>query len=85
LPKLLEWLTRLPGLKQRDCWPMKEMQQPPFSPDVATSEFYPFGMLHEKLKNHTAKTFDELKQEVDSILKNITEAQLGSVFQTWPR
>jgi hypothetical protein len=22
---------------------------------------------------------------VDSILKNITEAQLGSVFQTWPR
>jgi hypothetical protein len=31
------------------------------------------------------KTFDELKQEVDSILRNIPEADWISVFQAWLR
>jgi hypothetical protein len=39
-------------------------------------------MLLEKLKNCTARTFDELKQEVDWILRSILEAELISVSQT---
>jgi hypothetical protein len=42
-------------------------------------------MLKEKLKNCTARTFDEFKQEVDSIVRNISEAELISVFHTWLR
>jgi hypothetical protein len=54
----------------------------PYSPDVTPSDFYPFGMLKEKFKNCSARPFDELKQEVDSILTPIFEAELISVFQT---
>jgi hypothetical protein len=40
-------------------------------------------MLQEKLKNGIARRFDELNQEVDSILRSIPEAELISVLQTW--
>jgi hypothetical protein len=39
----------------------------------------------KKLKNCRARPFDELKQEVDSILTSIPEVHLISVFQTWLR
>jgi hypothetical protein len=54
-------------------------------PDAAPSDFYPFGRLQEKLENWITRTFDELKQEMDSILRSIPEAELISVSQTWLR
>jgi hypothetical protein len=54
-----------------------------YSPDVALSDVYLFGMLKERFKNCTTRTVDELKQEVDSIMSNIPELKLISVFQTW--
>jgi hypothetical protein len=42
-------------------------------------------MLKGNLKNCTARTFDELSQEVNSILRRIPEAELISVFQRWLR
>jgi hypothetical protein len=42
-------------------------------------------MLHEKLENWIARTFDELKQEMGSILRSIPQAGLISLFQTWLR
>jgi hypothetical protein len=61
------------------------LRHPPYSPDAVPSDFYLFGMLKEKFKNCPARTFDELKPEVDSILKSKSEAELISVFQTWLR
>jgi hypothetical protein len=55
--------------------------RPPYLLDVAPSDFYLFGMLKERLKNCTARTFDELKQEMDSILRSIPETELISVFK----
>jgi hypothetical protein len=57
----------------------------PYSPNVASSDFYLFGMLKEKFKKCTARTFDEFKQEVDSIVRSISEAELISIFHTWLR
>jgi hypothetical protein len=54
----------------------------PYSPDRAPSDLDLVGMIKEKLKNCTARTLDVLKQEVDSILSCIPEAELISVFQT---
>jgi hypothetical protein len=62
-----------------------QLPHPPYSSNVTLSDFYLFGILKEKLKNCTARTFDELKQEVDSILRSIPEAELMSVFQKWFR
>jgi hypothetical protein len=57
----------------------------PYSPDLAPSDFYFFGRLKEKLKKWIARRQDELNQEVNSILRNIPEAELISIFQTWLR
>jgi hypothetical protein len=57
----------------------------PYSLDVASFDFYLSEMLKEKLKNCTVRTFDELRQEGDAILRSISEAELISVFETWLR
>jgi hypothetical protein len=42
-------------------------------------------MLQERLKNCTPRMFDERKQEVGSILRSISQAELISIFQRWFR
>jgi hypothetical protein len=61
------------------------LPRPPYWPDVAPSDFYLLGILQEKLKNCTARTYDQLKQEMNSILTRIPEAELISVFRMWVR
>jgi histone-lysine N-methyltransferase SETMAR len=61
------------------------LPHPPYSPDVALSHFCLFGMLKEKLKSCQARMFDELKEQVDAILRSIPETELISVFETWFR
>jgi hypothetical protein len=51
------------------------------APDVTPFDFDLFGMLKEKFKNCNERKFDELKQEVDSILRSIPEAELISLFR----
>jgi hypothetical protein len=58
---------------------------PRYSQDVSPSGFPLFGIFQEKLKNYSARTSDELKQEVDSILRSVPEAERISVFQVWRR
>jgi hypothetical protein len=56
---------------------------PPYSQDIAPSDFDLFGMLQEKLKICTPRMFDELKQEAEAILRSIPEAERISVCQAW--
>jgi hypothetical protein len=58
------------------------LPHPPDSPDGAPSDFDLVGMMKEKFKKCITRTFDALKQEVDSTLKSIPKAELISVFQT---
>jgi hypothetical protein len=57
------------------------LRHSPYSADVAPSDFSAFGTLQEKLKNCSARALDELKQETDSILRTISEAELMLAFQ----
>jgi hypothetical protein len=57
----------------------------PYSPDITVSDIYRFGILNEKLKKCTMRTFYELKREMNSILRSILETELISIFQTWLR
>ena len=62
---------------------MKRAVQPPYSPDIAPSDFFLFGYLKEILKGSKFETPEELKNGIDEILISIPPGLLNSVFLKW--
>ena len=67
------------------CNGMKRAPHPPYSPDLAPSDFFLFGYIKKKLEGHSFSTKEELLEEVKTILANISIDQLKSVFNEWER
>jgi hypothetical protein len=59
------------------------LSAPPYSPDLAPSDFFLFGFLKTQLKGMVFKTAQELKGAVDAILRGINTTTLKSVFDNW--
>ena len=49
----------------------KRAPHPPYSPDIAPSDFFLFGYVKEKLKGYKFKSRDDLKDKILEILSNI--------------
>ena len=64
---------------------IRRAPQPPYSPDIAPSDFYLFGYLKEKLKGYKFNSKEELLSEIISILEEIPEQKLKEVFIAWER
>ena len=62
---------------------LKRPPQPPYSPDVAPSDFYLFGYLDEKLKGHSFNEPDELFEAIIEILNSISTEKRKEVFDHW--
>jgi hypothetical protein len=58
---------------------------PPYSPDIAPSDFYLFGCLKERLLGKEFADEIELKREIMQILGQISKDELLSVFVEWIR
>jgi len=56
---------------------------PPYSPDIAPSDFFLFGYVKEKLKGQKFIARDELYEAVHSILSGISEDLILRVFESW--
>ena len=61
----------------------KRAPHPPYSPDLAPSDFYLFGYIKEKLKGCFFDTIEELKAKIILILEEISEAKRNEVFLSW--
>lgn len=61
----------------------KRPPQPPYSPDVAPSDFYLFGYLDEKLKGHSFNAPEELFEAIIEILDSISTEKRKEVFDHW--
>lgn len=59
------------------------LPQPPYSPDIAPSDFYLFGMLKTKLQGRTFRTSGELMSAIRHQLSQISHDELCSVYQNW--
>jgi hypothetical protein len=59
------------------------LPHPPYSPDIAPSDFHLFGNMKRNLKGLNAKTRDELIDAVDGFLRPLTRVQLLPVFRHW--
>lgn len=61
----------------------KRAPHPPYSPDLAPSDFYLFGYIKEKLKGCFFDTIEELKAKIILILEEISEEKRKEVFLSW--
>jgi hypothetical protein len=57
--------------------------QPPYSPDIAPSDFFLFGYIKTKLKGKSFNTAEELLEEIKKIVAEITPEMRLSVFKAW--
>jgi histone-lysine N-methyltransferase SETMAR len=58
---------------------------PPYSPDLAPSDFYLFGKVKDMLKGQEFKSSEEILEAIITILRGITRDELDRVFANWER
>jgi hypothetical protein len=64
---------------------MRRMPQLSYSPDLATSDFYLFPTVTEKLEQTQVADEDQFFESVQAILSGIDQEELDKVFQIWVR
>jgi hypothetical protein len=62
---------------------MKRAPHPPYSPDLAPSDFFLFGHVKRKLMGYHAEAAAELFLRVGAILAEIPRETLSAVFHRW--
>lgn len=62
---------------------IKRTPQPPYSPDIAPSDFYLFGNIKDRLKGHHFTSIEDLKEKIFEICNSIPRDTLKRVFQDW--
>ena len=61
----------------------KIMPQPPYSPDLAPSDFHLFGPLKDELRDHHFKTDEDGKRAVREWVKKSESAFFRAGFRRW--
>jgi len=59
------------------------LPHPPYSPDIAPSDFFLFGYIKSRLRGCSFGTSDELLGKVTMEIEAISRNQLESVFEEW--
>jgi hypothetical protein len=61
----------------------KRTLHPPYSPDIAPSDFFLFGWVKGKLPRQSFVEMEDVFQAISEILRNLTADMVRSVFPTW--
>jgi hypothetical protein len=64
---------------------MKRAPHPPYSPDLALSDFYLFGDVKRRLSECVLSGRDELRSALEGILWGLEKLTLIDVFREWMR
>jgi hypothetical protein len=59
------------------------MPHPPYSPDIAPSDFYLFGTVKERLRTCQGGSYEELQANVHEILLAIDPVELMATMRAW--
>jgi hypothetical protein len=62
---------------------MRRMPQPPYSLNLAGSDFYLFPTVKEKLERTQVADEDQFFGSVQAILSGIDQEELNRIFQAW--
>jgi histone-lysine N-methyltransferase SETMAR len=63
----------------------KKMDHPPYSPDLAPSDFFLFGYLKEQLKGRSFSEEEELLSALSELMSEIPPDMILRVFEDWDR
>ena len=61
----------------------KRTPHPPYSPDIAPSDFFLFGYTKSKLKGCKYEDIDDLVERIYEILNKISKQKRMEVFDAW--
>jgi histone-lysine N-methyltransferase SETMAR len=61
----------------------KRMSHPPYSPDIAPNDCYLFGTVKQCLQTCEGRSFEELQENVDQILRFIRLNELKATMRGW--
>jgi hypothetical protein len=61
----------------------KRVPHPPFSYEIAPSDFFLFGWLKGELSSRQVSEFNRLFEIVDEILSTLTPDTIAGVFENW--
>jgi hypothetical protein len=61
----------------------ERMPHPPYSPDIAPSDFYLFGTVKQRLQTCEGGSFEELEANVHEILAFIKPFELSATMRAW--
>jgi hypothetical protein len=64
---------------------MAFIPHPPYSPNLATCDFFLFPKMKLKLKGSWFDTTEKIQAELQKVLDTLTEKDFQEVFQTWRR
>jgi hypothetical protein len=56
---------------------------PPYSPDLAPSDFFLFGYIKERLKGMVLLSYEELLEAIGEVVTAIESETLTAVFEHW--
>jgi hypothetical protein len=62
---------------------MKSTPHPPYTPDLAASDFYHFGYVKRCLAGLSFEDADQLLAAVEGVLEGIEKVILQAVFLEW--
>lgn len=65
--------------------PFKRPPHPPYSPDLAPSDFYLFGNVKRKLEGHSFKSREDLFEKLLEILNEISKEERFKAFEEWKK
>ena len=64
---------------------LKRAPHPPYSPDIAPSDFFLFGYIKNKMEGQSYESRKEVKKCITDILQQIPTDMLKRVFDEWER
>jgi len=62
-----------------------QVQQPPYSPDLAPCDFFLFPRLKKVLKGHGFEATEDIKRNSTKTLLDIPKEELAKCFQHWQK
>jgi len=64
---------------------MTVVPHPPYSPDLASSDFFLFPKLKMKLKGQRFQTLGEIQAELQAVLNTLRDNDFQECFKNWQR
>ena len=62
-----------------------QLQQPPYSPDLAPCDFFLFPRLKKALKGHRFEATEDIKRNSTKTLLDIPKEEFAKFFQQWQK